>query len=245
MTPDDDVFGHALLDWTRGATSPEVLERDDGFTQIGAGPEVYLSAFRGWPSAERKSVRFIRGRVMDVGCGAGRVALELQKRGLDVVGLDASPLAAEAAKLRGVNEVWSTPIENLGRKIESFDSLVLFGNNFGIFQTPTRAHQILTRLAAATKRDARIFVESTAAYCGGAPGFDRSYYHRNKASGRSPGQLKLRYHYEHLIGPWFKWIYVTRSEMRAIVVGTGWHLERVLGEAPSEPYVAILAKDSR
>jgi len=43
---------------------------------------------------------------MDVGCGAGRVALELQSRGLDVVGLDESPLASQAAKLRGVHEVW-------------------------------------------------------------------------------------------------------------------------------------------
>jgi SAM-dependent methyltransferase len=244
MTPDDDVFGHALLDWAMGATSPEVLERDDGFTQIGAGPEVYLSAFRGWPSAERRSVRFMRGRVMDVGCGAGRVALELQNRGLDVVGLDASPRAARAARLRGVTEVWSTPIEDLGKKIDSFDSLVLFGNNFGIFETPARARQILTRLAATTKPDARIFVESTAAYCGGAPGFDHSYYHRNKASGHSPGQLKVRYHYEHLVGPWFRWLYVTRSEMRSILIGTGWHLERVLGDRLSEPYVAILAKVS-
>ena len=244
MAPDSDVFGRALLDWTRGATSPEILERDDGFSQVGAGPEVYLSALRGWPSAERKSIRFMRGRVMDVGCGAGRVALELQSRGLDVVGLDASPLASRAAKLRGVHEVWSTPIEHLGKRIESFDSLVLFGNNFGIFETPTRARQILTRLAATTKPDARIFAESTAAYCGGAPGFDRSYYHRNKVSGRSPGQLKVRYHYGHLVGPWFRWLYVTRSEMRSILFGTGWHLERVLGEHTSEPYVAILVKDA-
>ncbi|MGD0692937.1 MAG: class I SAM-dependent methyltransferase [Acidimicrobiales bacterium] len=243
MAPDSDVFGHALLDWTRGATSPEILERDDGFTQVGAGPEVYLSSLRGWPSAERKSLRLMRGRVMDVGCGAGRVALELQSRGLDVVGLDSSPLASRAATLRGVREVWSTPIEHLGGRVASFDSFVLFGNNFGIFETPTRARQILTRLAATTKPNAQIFAESTAAYCGGAPGFDRSYYHRNKVSGRSPGQLKLRYHYGHLVGPWFRWLYVTRSEMRSILVGTGWHLERVIGEQLGEPYVAILEKD--
>jgi len=38
MAPDSDVFGRALLDWAMGATSPEVLEREDGFTQVGAGP---------------------------------------------------------------------------------------------------------------------------------------------------------------------------------------------------------------
>ena len=109
-TPDNDVFGRALLDWAMGGILPEVLEREDGFTQVGAGPDVYLSGFKGWPTAERKSIRYIRGRVMDIGCGAGRVALELQKRGVDVVGLDASPLAAKAAKIRGLNNVWSMPI---------------------------------------------------------------------------------------------------------------------------------------
>jgi len=244
VTPNNDVFGQALLDWANGGTTSEVLEREDGFTQIGAGPDVYLSKVKDWPTAERNSIRHMRGRVMDVGCGAGRVALELQHRGLDVVGLDASPLAMKAATLRGVSEVWSMPIEELGSKIESFDSLVLFGNNFGIFETPTRARRILTRLAKETKPEARIFAESTSAYFGGAPAFDRSYYHLNKARGLSPGQLKLRYHYAHLVGPWFKWIYVSRSELRSILMGTGWHLERVLGTHPSEPYVAILAKDS-
>jgi hypothetical protein len=137
------------------------------------------------------------------------------------------------------------PIEDLDRRIESFDSFVLFGNNFGIFETPTRARRLLVHLAKTTKPGARIFAESTNAYCGGAPAFDRSYYFKNKARGRSPGQVKLRYHYGHLVGPWFRWLYVSRSDMRSIVIGTGWHLERTLVANSSEPYVAILTKDSR
>jgi len=244
VTPDNDVFGQALLDWAMGGTTPEVLERDDGLTQVGAGPDVYLSGYKGWPTAERKSLRHIQGRVMDVGCGAGRVALELQLRGVEVVGLDTSPLAAKAAKIRGVHEVWSMPIEALDSRIETFDSIVLFGNNFGIFESPLRARQLLVQLAKRTKPGARIFAESTNPYGSGAPAFDRSYYHRNKARGRSPGQVKLRYHYGHLVGSWFRWLYVSRSEMRTILEGTGWRLERTLGAHPSEPYVAILVKDS-
>jgi SAM-dependent methyltransferase len=241
---DDDVFGHALLDWTNGATSPEILERDDGFTQVGAGPEVYLSSFKEWPTAERHALRYVRGRVLDVGCGAGRVSLELQRRGVDVVGLDASVLALEAATIRGVSELWNEPIEDLGARVGSFDSLVFFGNNFGIFETPVRARRILTRLAKDTASGTRIFVESTNAYYGGAPAFDRSYYHRNKARGRSPGQVKLRYHYEHMVGAWFRWIFVSSGELQVLLVGTGWHIERLLGSHLSEPYVAVLAKDT-
>ena len=122
----------------------ETIERDDGFTTSGAGPEVYLSEFKGWPSAERQSVRFMRGPVLDVGCGAGRVALHLQQRGIDVVGLDSSPLAVQAARLRGVKEVWCLSMASLGLRIGSFDTIVMFGNNFGLFGTPERARRVLT-----------------------------------------------------------------------------------------------------
>ena len=46
-------------------------------------------------------MRFVRGRVLDLGCGAGRVGLHLQSRGHEVVGIDVSPLAVEIARRRG------------------------------------------------------------------------------------------------------------------------------------------------
>ena len=50
-------------------------------------------------------MRFVRGRVLDLGCGAGRVGLHLQSRGHDVVGIDVSPLAVEIAGQRGLADV--------------------------------------------------------------------------------------------------------------------------------------------
>jgi len=243
VTSGTDVFGRALLDWASGGTVAETIERDDGFTTSGAGPEVYLSEFKGWPSAERQSVRFLRGPVLDVGCGAGRVALHLQQRGLDVVGLDSSPLAVQAARMRGVKDVWCQSMASRGLKIGPFGTIVMFGNNFGLFGTPERARKILSEWAKRTSPHARIFMESTNPYGGGAPGFDRAYYHRNKERGDMPGQARFRYHYDYSVGSWFPWLFVSRSEMRLLLRGTGWRQARVLGERPSEPYVAILEKD--
>lgn len=240
--PGSDVFGRALLAWAKGDTVPEIVERDDGYMEEGAGPDVYLSPFKSWPAAERQAMRFVRGRVLDVGCGAGRVALELQRRGVDVVGLDSSPLAARASRVRGVRDVWCAPIEEIESRLGTFDTLVLFGNNFGIFASPERARTLLTRWAALTGPSTRVLLESTNAYGGGAPGIDRRYYRLNRERGRMPGLLQLRYHYGAETGTWFSWLFVSQGEMRRVVKGTGWRVARVVGTRVSEPYVAVLEK---
>jgi SAM-dependent methyltransferase len=243
MRSEQDVFGRALMDWVLGGTTPEIAERDDGYLEAGAGYELYLSSFADWSRAERQSIRHVRGRVLDVGCGAGRAIVELQRRGCEVVGLDASPLAVRAARLNGAEKVWRGSVRDISGRIGAFDTVILFGNNFGLFGTPKQARRILTSWARATKPNARILAESISAYSGGAPLIDRSYYWRNRERGSAPGQLRMRYRYGDLVGPWFSWLFVSRQEMRHIVRGTGWHLTSVVGSRSSESYVAILEKD--
>ncbi|HTT58882.1 MAG TPA: methyltransferase domain-containing protein [Acidimicrobiales bacterium] len=238
-----DAFGRALWDWVHGGRVPEIIERDDGYFEEGAGPEVYLSPFSQWPRGERRALGEMRGRVLDVGCGAGRVALELQARGFDVVGLDASTYAARAARHHGVKTVWRKSLDELGRRVAEFDSIVMFGNNFGLFASAQRAKERLSEWARLARPDARLFVESTNAYGGGAPGMDRTYYRQNRERGRLPGELRARYRYDGAVGGWFTWLFVSRAELSTIVRGTGWRVGHVLGSQLSEPYVAVLELD--
>jgi SAM-dependent methyltransferase len=243
LIPHHDVFGYALLDWVKGSPRFEALERDDGFTQEGAGGETYLAALRDWPEAEQLTVRELKGKVLDVGSGAGRVSLHLQQKGFDVVALDSSPLATKAARRSGVRHVRCSDIEALGDQLALFDCFILFGNNFGIFGSVSNARRQLTRLATLTKESAVVYVESTNPYGNGAPAMTRSYYFANRRAGRAPGHLRVRFRYDNFVGPWFNWLYVSRDEMKHIVRGTGWRIEKFLGAGVNEPYVGVLLKD--
>ena len=237
-----DVFGAALLEWAHGGRTPEVIERDDGHVEEGAGPDGYLSSFDDWPAAERRSIALLRGRIVDAGCGAGRVSLLLQRRGFEVVGIDESPLAIRAAQHVGVAGATRMTVDGLTQEIETFDSVLLYGNNFGMFRTPERARRILASWARRATPGTRIFAESTNAFTGGAPIVDRAYYRRNKTLGLAPGTARFRILYKELRGPPLTWLFVSQREMRHIVRGTGWVIERVLSDGPTEPYVAVLER---
>ena len=47
LDPDQDAFGHLLMDLTAGQTVVEVVERDDGCVFTG-DPSYYLAPFRSW-----------------------------------------------------------------------------------------------------------------------------------------------------------------------------------------------------
>lgn len=68
--------------------------------------------------------------VLDAGCGTGRVAIELARRGLDVVGTDVDPAMLDAARTKAPALPWveadlTDPTFDLGR---TFDVVVMAGN---------------------------------------------------------------------------------------------------------------------
>jgi SAM-dependent methyltransferase len=104
MRPERDVWGAILADALDGKRAMEIVERDDGFV-MAFEARYLLAPFTQWDDpVERRAMRFVRGRVLDVGCGGGRVCLHLQARGLDVVGIDSTPGAIDCCRRRGVKD---------------------------------------------------------------------------------------------------------------------------------------------
>jgi SAM-dependent methyltransferase len=85
--------------------------------------------------------------VLDAGCGTGRVAIELARRGLDVIGVDLDPamLAEARAKAPGIRWVEGDLASvQLGR---SFDVVAMPGNVM-IFVRPGSEADVVANMAA-------------------------------------------------------------------------------------------------
>jgi SAM-dependent methyltransferase len=234
----DDVYGALLADALTGRRALEIVERDDGF--VTAFDARYLLApFRRWDDPlERRAMRFVRGRVLDVGCGGGRVCLHLQQRGLEVVGIDSSPGAIDCCRRRGVEDARVLPLDAFDGSLGRFDIVVFLGQNFGMLGSRSRARRLLTRLASQVATEGgRIVAETFDPHALDDP-LQRRYLERNRRRGRMPGQLRVRVRYRDLATPWLDWLQVSPSELTALLEGTGWRLSRTLGDGPS--YVAII-----
>src|SRR3954464_15530008 len=179
----------AALDGEAGVA--ENGERDDALINANVtGPAMYFAPFRRWPPHHRAAMRLVRGRVLDVGAGAGRVSLHLQERGHEVVAIDNSPGAVEVCRRRGVRDARLFDFADVDDSLGNFDTIVMLGNNFGLFGSPTRAKRLLRRLRALTSDTARILAESRDVSARGPA--DAPWHvedrRRDDQPGRLPGQ---------------------------------------------------------
>src|SRR5579871_1041729 len=240
LTKEQDAYGRIVWDHLHGKPTREIIERDDGYVDLSGGAPDYFAEFTQWAPHQRAAMKHVRGRVLDVGCGAGRCCLYLQQRGQEVVGIDVSPLAVETCRKRGVKDARVLPFTKIHRGLGRFDTILMMGNNFGLFGGRQRARWLLRRLPGLTTPDARIVAESNDVYQTTNPHHLR-YQQFNRQRGRMSGQLRFRVRYASYCSPWFDYLMVSPDEMKSIVDGTGWRVARLL-KSTGSPYAAVIEK---
>lgn len=242
MQPDKDAYGHAIRDYHERGEGFELVERDDGWIGPSGGPASYFSDDDEWPKRERAAMEHVHGRVLDVGCGAGRHALYLQKEGHEVVGVDVSPNAIAVCRDRGVADARELGIETVDELDEAFDTVLMLGNNFGLVGTRDTAPERLDALASITTPDATVLAESRDPYATDDP--DHLAYHAlNEERGRLGGALRIRVRYKRYATDWFDYLLASQGEMDAVVSGTSWNIEEFIdGEDEDPMFVGVLRK---
>lgn len=155
-----DLFGKAILDYQTN-NQPEDLITETSISEEDAMSVAYLfRTYEEMPRIEQKALQLAKGKILDVGCGAGSHSLTLQNdRNLDVLSIDISENAIQACELRGLKNTRVQDIMLLEN--EKFDTILLLMNGTGIFGTLKETPTFLQKLKSLLNPNGQILIDSS------------------------------------------------------------------------------------
>ncbi|RDI08180.1 SAM-dependent methyltransferase [Flavobacterium sp. AG291] len=230
-----DLFGKAIFDYQTG-NAPEDLITETSISEEDEMSVAYLFRdYKEMPKIEQKALQLAKGKVLDIGCGAGSHSLYLQNhKKLNVISIDISPNAIEACRLRGLN---NTRVENmLEIESEKFDTILLLMNGTGIFEKLSKISTYLQKLKSLLNDGGQILIDSSDIIYmfdededGGKWIPSESYY----------GELTFTLTYKNEKEDTFPWLYVDYNTLQNAAHANGLNCELIL-EGEHYDYLAKL-----
>lgn len=154
-----DLFGQAMWDYQHGQYT-EDLKTETTISEEDDLPVSYLfRTFAQMPPLEQQALQLARGRVLDVGCGAGVHRLYLQnERGLEVHSIDLSPKAIEVCHLRGLR---NAEVQDVWQAKGQYDTILLLMNGAGMCGRLKQMGAFYTHLKTLLAEGGQILTDSS------------------------------------------------------------------------------------
>ena len=232
-----DPMGAAIWDYFHSGQAQRLVVQSSMFEDDELPAHCLFRAEAEMPAWEQTALRLCRGRVLDIGAGAGCHSLVLQERGLDVTAIDISPLSVKTMRERGVQRAFAADVMDgaCAEVAGPFDTLLLLMNGLGISGRLQRLPAFLRRLSELLAPDGQILADSSdIRYIyedeDGTLLYDGDGYY---------GEVDYQMVYGHCRGPRFHWLYVDFERLREAAAAVGLQAE-MLEAGPSHEYLVRL-----
>lgn len=230
-----DLFGKAILDYQTG-NNPENLITETSISEADELQVAYLFRhFDQMPLLEQKALSLCKGKVLDVGCGAGSHSLYLQQKGFDVTAIDRSPSAIKTCKLRKLNRCFTSAVLDFNSQ-EKFDTILLLMNGTGIFGQLNQMTVYLQKLKTLLAEGGQVLIDSS----------DLIYMYDQDEEGAYEipangyyGELSFILHYKGETEDPFDWLYVDYNTLQNAALANGLACELIM-EGEHFDYLARL-----
>ena len=234
-----DLFGKAILDFQTN-NAPEDLTTETTISDEDEMSVAYLfRSYKEMPVLEQKALQLAKGKVLDVGCGAGAHSLYLQnEKNLDVHSIDISSNAVAACTLRGLKNVYLQNILEIDSttSVNKYDTILLLMNGTGIFGTLKNTAQYLQKLKSLLKPDGQILIDSSDIIYMFDTDDDGAY--EIPANGYY-GELQFTLRYKGQKEESFPWLYLDYNTLQNAAFANGLRCELIL-EGEHYDYLARL-----
>jgi SAM-dependent methyltransferase len=219
-------LGLAIADYFDGDTQAAVkISRDDNEIT-----DLAISSFFRGPTAiplDAIALDNCRGRVLDVGAGAGIHTLYLQNKGFSVGAMDVSPEACKVIRKRGVKEVYCVSFADF--KAEPFDTLLILGRSIGMVENLAGLDSFFKDARQLVKRGGQILLNALDVSKTTDPQ-NLAYQKANRQAGRYIGEIKMRLEYKGVKGPVTGFLHVDAVTLAEHAAKAGWSCEILVQE---------------
>jgi SAM-dependent methyltransferase len=220
-----DPHGAALLDCFRGETSAVLICHQDG--ERDDVPAAFWLRETIDP-LEALALDLCRGRVLDVGAGAGLHSLELQRRGIEVTAIDVAPECVMITRERGVRSAEVADLYEFdgGR----FDTIICLCNGLDKVGRLSDLPRFLRRMRELLAPGGQLIADSFDLRVG-ANAARLAELARKEAAGRYFGETDLRFEYKGRCGTPFSVLQIDYETLAQIAERNSWQCELVDGDS--------------
>lgn len=231
-----DIIGKALLDFQQGNYTEDIITETSISEEDTLPLPYFFRSYNEMPPIEQKALQLARGKVLDVGCGAGSHALYLQcEKKLEVTAIDTSPGAVEVCRERGVNQVLVQDVMQYDN--EKFDTVLLLMNGLGICGRLKNISGFLNHLRTLLRPGGQILLDSS----------DIIYmFDEDDDGGRwipsypdYYGEIEFQMRYKKEQSNNFPWLYADYNTLQNAAISNGFGCELIL-EGAHYDYLARL-----
>ena len=235
LSPNNDPMGAAIRDYQNKGKASRLRVLSSMFDEDEMPVAHLFRTFNQMPRLEQKALSMAKGRVLDIGAGAGCHALVLQERGLEVKAIDISPLSCEVMKERGVKDAECVNLFNPQLQ-GKYDTLLLLMNGTGIAGKLNRLSMLLNRLKELLAEGGQILIDSS----------DLKYIYENEDGSmdidlNAPyyGEVDYQMQYKNVKGEPFDWLYTDPMLLVSISKQCGLNCE-IVEEGENYDFLARL-----
>ena len=230
-----DPMGRATADFFKTKKASKLRVFSPMFEEDEIPLTTLFRNYESMPEIERKALDLAKGRVLDVGAGAGCHSLVLQEKGMDVTAIDISPLSVETMKKRGVKKVLEQDFFTLEGQ---YDTILMLMNGIGIVGTLERLPEFFKQLDKILAPGGQVLCDSS----------DISYVFEDEEGMidipnemNYYGEHSFRMQYKDTIGEPFNWLYIDADTLKEKAGRYGYSVE-VVAEGEHFDYLARLTK---
>ncbi|MEQ8359043.1 MAG: methyltransferase domain-containing protein [Cytophagales bacterium] len=230
-----DPLGVALMDYISGNRREFIKVTSSLGEEDNLWVKQFFRTYPEMPEVEKTALKHCKGKVLDVGAGAGAHSQYLKTKGLDVFPIDISEGAVKVMKAGGLDKARKINFFDLFS--EKYDTILMLMNGIGITGTIDKLDVFFQKVTELLYDDGvLIFDSSDIIYM-----FEDEIGNFELDHDNYYGEVKYSMSYKNIKGDSFEWLFIDYNTFKSLAEKNNFHT-KILSKQNNNAYTCMCSK---